>query len=178
MSHIPHRRSRTLASMAILTVFALIVSACQAQAANEEAAHEVTEEPTHEATEEATHEATGEATHEATGEATEEIPAEFEDLQNPFAGDPAAIAAGMEIYTNNCALCHGETGEADGPAAAGLPDKPARFADCEWQAREPDGELFYVIVNGKPDEGMPAWGETLTEDQMWQVLSYERSFCD
>ncbi len=147
-----------------------------------EASEEATHEPM-EGTEEATEEATGEATHEATGEATHEhegtaVPEEYEDLENPYADDPAAAEAGREVYMTNCALCHGDTGNGDGPAAAGLPEKPAKFADCEWMAGEEDGEFFYIIVTGRADDGMPAWGETLTEDQIWQAISFVHTFCE
>ncbi|MBS1251786.1 MAG: Cbb3-type cytochrome c oxidase subunit CcoP1 [Anaerolineales bacterium] len=177
MLDFPHNQSRLIMGLAILVALVLIASGCQGAQPGTPAPQAATEEATEEPAEEATHEATAEATHEATEEATHEASEEFEDLENPFAGDPDAIAAGQEIYLNNCALCHGETGMGDGPAAPGLPEEPSKFADCEWQSHEPDGELFHVIVNGEPEEGMPAWGETLTEDQIWQVLSYERSFC-
>ena len=30
------------------------------------------------------------------------------DLKNPFPKDPAAMQAGAQLYTLNCAVCHGE----------------------------------------------------------------------
>lgn len=174
MGEVKVGRIRVILTAAVL---GLLLVACTTSTGGE-ATSEATQEATHEGTAEATHEGTAEGTHEGTAEATHEVPEQYEGLTNPFAGDADAIAAGNVIYDDNCALCHGETGMGDGPAAAGLPHAPVKFADCEWQSEHEDDHLFAAIVLGEADEGMPAWGETLTEDEMWQSLAYIRSFCE
>jgi putative copper resistance protein D len=41
-----------------------------------------------------------------------------------------------------------------------------------------DGELFYWISYGFPNSAMPAWKDTLTEEQRWDVLNYARTLSD
>ena len=106
-------------------------------------------------------------------------PEEYEGLTNPLEGDPDAIAAGEEIYTTNCATCHGENGKGDGPAAAGLDPQPADFTDQAMMMDMSDGYLFWRVTEGGAFEpfnsAMPPWGQSLTEDERWQVISYIRT---
>jgi len=108
-----------------------------------------------------------------------EAPDEFASLTNPFADDSDALAAGQTIFVTNCAVCHGETGMGDGPAAETLDPKPATLADGEMMSMLSDGYLFWRVSKGGMTEPynsvMPAWEAGLTEDQRWQVISYVRS---
>lgn len=106
-------------------------------------------------------------------------PAEYAGLTNPYEGDPQAIAAGEEIYNANCATCHGEEGHGDGPAAQGLDPAPASLADRAMMGDMSDGLLFWRVTEGGAMEpfnsAMPAWGDVLTEEERWQVISYIRT---
>jgi len=46
---------------------------------------------------------------------------------NAQAGLPPELARGEELYTQNCASCHGEQGAGDGPAAQALNPKPRNY---------------------------------------------------
>lgn len=109
-----------------------------------------------------------------------EVPAEYASLTNPVAGDAAAIAAGKDLYNVNCASCHGESGKGDGVAASGLDPAPANFAVVLKEADTTDGLLFYRVAEGAKGgpqgSSMPAWKGILTDDQIWQVISYIRTF--
>jgi mono/diheme cytochrome c family protein len=109
-------------------------------------------------------------------------PAEFESLTNPFAGDHEAAEAGAEIYEINCASCHGVEGKGDGPAAEALDPKPASLADAHMMEDMSDGALFWRVSEGGAMEpfnsAMPAWKETLSEDEIWQVITYIREFAE
>ncbi|RME41214.1 MAG: cytochrome c [Caldilineae bacterium] len=106
-------------------------------------------------------------------------PAEFADLSNPFAGDEEAIAAGKTIFETNCVPCHGPKGEGDGPAAANLNPKPANLSDGDMMGMLSDGYLYWRVTEGGAMEpfnsAMPAWKTVLSEEQVWQVLSYVRT---
>src|SRR3989442_888360 len=54
---------------------------------------------------------------------------------------PAALdlQAGQALYATQCALCHGPSGQGDGPSAAGYATKPSNLADGR-------------LMNGLPDE--------------------------
>lgn len=97
----------------------------------------------------------------------------------PFPVPPsdAIVAEGKSIYDKYCAACHGEQLRGDGPGSVGLAKPPRNFTDCTAMAQF--GFLLHYdsVVNGKIATGMPAWGKTLTNDQIWQVIMYERSPC-
>lgn len=89
---------------------------------------------------------------------------------NPFAWDDAgAIDAGEIIYTQSCAVCHGEDGSGTLP---GAPD----LTTAEWQEelRTASGEFLCITAEGRG--AMPGWKETLSGEQMWEVLTYMGTF--
>jgi cytochrome c553 len=103
-------------------------------------------------------------------------PYQYEDLTNPFAANSQAITAGKKVFETNCVPCHGPTGQGDGPAAAALNPKPASLADSAMMMDLSDGYLFWRVNEGGAMEpfnsAMPAWKETLTEEQIWQAITF------
>jgi mono/diheme cytochrome c family protein len=94
--------------------------------------------------------------------------------QNPIKADDASIARGKELFTINCQMCHGETGEGNGPIAAFLVNyKPANLTSPLIKAFS-DGQIFMTITNGVPDR-MPPLNENLTVNERWDVVNYVRT---
>lgn len=104
-------------------------------------------------------------------------PEEFADLSNPFDGDPEMIAKGDVLYKTNCSSCHGLSGEGDGPAGAGLEPEPENLA--RNQSDLSDSYLFWRIYDGGLIEPfnslMPAWKGLMSDEKIWQVVSYLRT---
>ncbi len=92
----------------------------------------------------------------------------------PMAGPltPPDAVAGRTIYSQNCAPCHGDTGNGDGPSASGLPYKPFAFADPNLVGQVPLSELFDVAKNGRMARMMPPWGNQLNDQQIWDAVGY------
>jgi mono/diheme cytochrome c family protein len=108
---------------------------------------------------------------EAESEATlEPVPAEFAGQSNPLGAESAAD--GQEIFQTYCTTCHGPEGHGDGPAGQSLDPKPKDLADL--QAKVGDDYLFWRISDGKAGTAMVAWKGILTEEQIWQVVSFIR----
>jgi cytochrome c oxidase cbb3-type subunit III len=83
-------------------------------------------------------------------------------LQNPFKGDPAAIADGAQTFGTICSACHG-------PEAHGLVGPS--LVDPYWKYGSSDAERFATVNGGRPG-GMPPWGPQLGEEKIWKVLAY------
>jgi mono/diheme cytochrome c family protein len=99
------------------------------------------------------------------------IPAEFAGQANPLGAD--AASAGAEIFKNNCVACHGEQGHGDGPAGAALIPKPKNLS--KLASTVGDDYLFWRISTGKMGTSMVAWKGVLTDEQIWQVVSFIRT---
>ena len=87
------------------------------------------------------------------------------DFPRP-AGDPAAIARGKEIYSVNCAFCHGSTARG-GEGGPNLLRSPIVLNDQK-------GELVAAIVlTGRVAKGMPKFN--LAEDRISDIAAYLHS---
>jgi len=89
------------------------------------------------------------------------------------------IEKGKEIYDRNCAACHGLYGKGDGPAAVSLRPRPRDLTDHEYVKGLSDEDLFKVITYGGSSVGksplMPGWGNTLSKDDIIDIITYLRS---
>ena len=99
-------------------------------------------------------------------------PAAEAQKKNPVAASESSLAAGRKIYSKTCVMCHGKTGDADGPAVMELNIHPAKLSDPKL-ASEPDGSLFWKITTGK--KPMPAYGRRLSETDRWNLVDYIRT---
>jgi mono/diheme cytochrome c family protein len=106
-----------------------------------------------------------------------DVPAEAAAVPNPIEANHESLEAGEQLFATNCAVCHGESGQGDGPGAAGLEKPPANLNAGHVQGLT-DGALFYIVSHGRPDTPMPAWDNVLNEEQRWQVVNYLRTFND
>ena len=87
---------------------------------------------------------------------------------NPFAKSPQAVVQGKKLYMKNgCPGCHGVGG-------GGGMGKP--LIDDVWRFGSDDATLFKLIRGQIADQTMPkTFGATLTEDEVWKILTYVRS---
>lgn len=93
--------------------------------------------------------------------------------RNPRGSEPAAIAGGFEHYRDNCLLCHGAPGADTAELAKGLNPPAPALSDPDTQAMT-DGELFWTIKFGIRMTGMPGFGPTHSDDEIWQIVSFVR----
>jgi cytochrome c oxidase cbb3-type subunit 3 len=87
-------------------------------------------------------------------------------IKNPEAGDSAAIERGMQAFVSmNCVGCHAPNGGGGmGPA---LSERQFIYG------REP-ANIYLSIQQGRPN-GMPAWGQMLPANAIWDLVVYIRS---
>lgn len=84
--------------------------------------------------------------------------------------DTSQAAQGKVLYEANCASCHGTTGHGDGPAGKNLPVQP--FDLTTHVLLHDEQYLDAVISNGRGY--MPAWKDSLTQDQIFAIIAYTR----
>lgn len=101
----------------------------------------------------------------ADGAWLKKVPEADRNSSNPYADQSKAVAAGANLFKNNCAKCHGTNADGNGP-------RPSLKSDRIQKAT--DGELAWMLKNGQPFRGMPGWGG-LPEQERWQLVAYLRS---
>jgi len=86
--------------------------------------------------------------------------------------DLARVGRGASAYDEMCAACHAEPGGAAGVLAKGLLPEPPALADEaeEWS----EAEQFWIVKNGVRMTGMPAFGPTHADDQLWDLVAFLR----
>lgn len=102
------------------------------------------------------------------------VPEDARKRKNPSNVTEAGISAAREIYKDQCAKCHGETGKGDGPESFMYKTKPSDFTDARVMNAMTDGEIFYEISEGR--RPMPMFKQRLSEEQRWQLVNFLRTF--
>ena len=96
-------------------------------------------------------------------------------------GRARAADSARETFVDVCYICHGVGGKGHGPSAAGLNPRPADFTDCAVMQKQSDATLFTIIKRGGQGAGrstvMPAWGDSLPDGQIRDLVSVVRGFC-
>ncbi len=109
-------------------------------------------------------------------------------------GDPEK---GREVYMKRCWWCHGEEGAADGPAAEFLLPPPRDFTEGIYKFKTtpfdeivPSDEDFFNMIKGgllkehiagwtgMNNSSMPAWGDMLTDEEIWHLVAYIKSIVE
>lgn len=95
------------------------------------------------------------------------------DPEAGFAGNLAGnYGAGKSFYDNNCAECHGLTGEGDGPRAYFMRKKPVDLTSPKARAELNRPHLFEAIASGILATEMSAWSKVLDRQQIADVAEY------
>ena len=95
------------------------------------------------------------------------------NIENPLRGNAAAQAAGLEHYEESCVLCHAAPGVKLTAIARGLDPYPPNLWEEDSQEMT-DGQLFLVAKEGVRMTGMPAFGVTHSDQEIWQMVAFIR----
>ncbi len=103
---------------------------------------------------------------------------EAQALRSPLPQTPEIVAQGKAIYEGKgtCFNCHGKSGGGDGPGGVNLNPAPRNFRHHGMWRHRTEGEIFWVIKHGSPGTGMIPFGGLLSDEEIWTVMQYERSF--
>jgi mono/diheme cytochrome c family protein len=113
------------------------------------------------------------------------VPPEYKSAHIPASAwtNPRLIARGKQIYTERCAVCHGDTGDGKGPAGLALPLKPPDLRDGKMIGEMTGNYWFWRVSEGGNAEPfksagstMPAWKDELSVQDRWAVIVYQHTF--
>ena len=104
------------------------------------------------------------------------IPEPYRSAHNPLSVSAETLRRGAQVYSQNCAACHGARGYGDGPAAQQLSPRPA---DLAWLSRSHmvgDPYIYWTVSEGGQPVGsaMPAFKGVLSQRDTWAVVTYVR----
>jgi mono/diheme cytochrome c family protein len=88
----------------------------------------------------------------------------------PTLEDEALVRAGLGHFQEMCVTCHGAPGVPAGEIGQGL-NPPAPNLSEEGEEQSPQ-RLFWVLKNGIMMSGMPAFGPTHTDAQIWAIVAF------
>jgi mono/diheme cytochrome c family protein len=111
---------------------------------------------------------------QATTPSSSAIPAEAVHQTNPIKPTAESLAQGKKYYGYDCAMCHGENGNGKGEVATSEKMKLGDWTDPTRLKDKTDGELFYIIENGKGK--MPPERGRVQPADLWNMVNYIRSF--
>jgi mono/diheme cytochrome c family protein len=104
--------------------------------------------------------------------------AEARALASPLPDSAENVEKGKALYNGKgtCFNCHGKDGSGNGMAAVGLDPSPRNFQHHGFWRHRTEGEIFWVIKHGSPGSAMIGFGDQLTDEEIWSIIQYERSF--
>ena len=113
---------------------------------------------------------------------TAQAPNTISKQRNPLKKSPDLLYAGeslfqIEAQPTACKICHGVMGNGLGIMAQGLNPPPRNFTCRETMKTISDGQLFWIIRNGSPGTGMPAF-KNLKDREIWLIVHYLRKLSE
>lgn len=94
--------------------------------------------------------------------------------KNPLPDTPETREDGKEAFSHYCVACHGMDGQTTGvPFAAQISPPIPSLASSDVQSYS-DGQLKWILDNGIWPSGMPGSEGTLSDDELWAIVTYLR----
>ncbi len=90
--------------------------------------------------------------------------------RNPLGDSAETATAGLVLFRTHCLDCHGAPGADPTDGGASLNPPAPGLTLPRVQAR-PDGELFWIVSRGVRMTGMPAFGPSRSEAEIWQLVA-------
>lgn len=105
------------------------------------------------------------------------IPAADIEKKNPVKPTPEGMAEAKRLYGYHCAMCHGTDGDGKGDLAIQMKLDLKDWRNPNSLAKMTDGELFYIITNGR-GKMTGGEGDRTKESTRWNLVNLVRSFAN
>jgi mono/diheme cytochrome c family protein len=96
-------------------------------------------------------------------------------IEAHYVEDPQLIALGAQRYAMLCVGCHLAPGFTKSDVRQGLYPHPPNLAQEELQEAR---RAFWIVKHGIKMSAMPAWGKTLDDETIWNVVAFVRKMPD
>jgi mono/diheme cytochrome c family protein len=97
-----------------------------------------------------------------------------QDIVAPPLQGNALIDRGLPLFHTACRLCHGGPGIKPLEFTAGLYPRPPRFPSKDVQQDISDPQLFWIIKHGLKMTGMPSFGVSHSDEDLWAIVAFVR----
>ena len=104
----------------------------------------------------------------------DKIPQEAIDRKNPVKPTPEGLASARRQYSWDCAMCHGPHGDGKGDLVESMKLTLHDWRDASSIADKTDGELFYIITQGRGK--MVSEKGRASDTMCWELVNLVRSF--
>ena len=95
--------------------------------------------------------------------------------KNPVAPTPEGLAEARKLFGYHCAMCHGKDGDGKGDLAVEMKLELHDWRNASSIEKMTDGELFWIITNGK-GKMLGGEGDRTTEKMRWNLVNLVRAF--
>jgi mono/diheme cytochrome c family protein len=103
------------------------------------------------------------------------IAARSSSIEPHYVVDPRGIITGAERYASLCVGCHLAPGVTKSDIRSGLYPHPPNLAQEELQQAQ---RAFWIVKHGIKMSAMPAWGKTLDDETIWDIVAFVRKMPD
>jgi mono/diheme cytochrome c family protein len=103
------------------------------------------------------------------------IAARSNSIEARYTEDPERIALGAQRYAALCVGCHLAPGVTKSDIRQGLYPHPPNLAQEELQQAQ---RAFWIVKHGIKMSAMPAWGKSLDDETIWDVVAFVRKMPD
>ncbi len=92
-------------------------------------------------------------------------------LENPEPATPESVERGKTMYDTHCLVCHGASGEGNGPIGEKMVPPPMNLT-VDYVRLQPDGQIFFTITHG--GIVMPFYRDAIAPADRWHLVNYLR----
>jgi len=108
-------------------------------------------------------------------------PEEYLKMKNPLEASSGNVSQGRDLYMEMteslaCVHCHGPNGDGKGEMGIDIVPPPRNFTCAETMKSISDGQMFWVMKKGSPNQLMPGYGSSLADEALWRIITFVRTF--
>jgi thiosulfate dehydrogenase len=90
--------------------------------------------------------------------------------KNPLPASDEILLAGMKIFRNDCAGCHGESGRTSHWGTTNFYPRVPQFAETPPELTAE--QMFLVVKHGIRYSGMGGWNGEISDSEIWKVVTF------